>query len=197
MFKGERLSRTVVKNNILRIWGMTSDEERNDWYLEALEYAQILAEKIRGANSVNKACGVIAALSPVKTWRDNKNIALDMIMYGDCGHMNQFKDKARRIMSSSGEDDVILDILNGNKISAFYINIRYPHKAEVTTIDRHALSIALGRWVTDEEYRGMTTNQYEFFMHCYAIAGAKVGVSPVLMQSATWTKWRKIKKDYR
>ena len=152
------LTRTVIKNNILRIWNLTEGEERRDWYGEALDWATAHADDI----GVSKVCGVIAALSPVKTWEQNLVCAKDMLETGDCGHMQQFKDKADRILKSDGSDEAILDILNGNKISAFYLNIRYPNKANAITIDRHALSVALGRWVTDSDYQGMTGKQYEF-----------------------------------
>lgn len=203
VFKGQTLSRTKVKNNILKIWELTEEGDRFDWYTEANSFCkqfdnslQVLHQP-KGEVIHSIACGVVAALSPVKTWEQNLKCAIQMLETGDCGHMKQFKDKAKRIIKSDGTDEAILDILNGNKISAFYLNIKYPEKANVTTIDRHALSIALGRWVTEEDYRGMTTNQYEFFVQCYALAAMKVNVSPLLMQSATWVKWRKIKKDYR
>ena len=197
VYKGQQLTRTVVKNNILRIWKMSSEEDRHDWYKDALAYASYVALYIDGKKAINKACGVIAALSPVKTWSHNKTCALDLVTTGDCGHMKQFKQKAKDILASDGTDETILSILNGNKISAFFLNIRYPDVANVITIDRHALSIALGRWITEEDYRGMTTKQYNFFVHCYVIAATQVGVTPLLMQSATWVKWRQIKSEYR
>lgn len=195
LFKGETLTRTKVRNNILKVWEMTDQDERKDWYGEALEWAQVIAT----VNEVqlSKVVGVIAALSPRKNWNQNLTCARDMVVTGNCGQMELFKDKARRILESDGTDETILSILNGNKIQAFYLNIRYPKDSTVTTIDRHALSVALGRWTTDEDYTGITDNQYAFFVHCYEQASDKVGVSPLLMQSATWTKWRKIKQNYR
>lgn len=194
VFKHEVLSRTRVRNNILKIWEATSDEERRDWYSEANSFGIDLAGyRIKP----RKAFGVIAALSPVKRWEENKILARDMIYSGDCGHMSQFKSKARDILDSDGSDEEILRILNGRKISAFYLNITYPNKADYITIDRHALSVALGRFVRDEDYVGITAKQYEFFTQCYTLAAMKVGVSPVLMQSATWLKWRKIKHKFQ
>lgn len=195
VFKGQVLSRTRVKNNILRIWEMTDSSERVDWYGEANEWAEILSSST--GISKSKVCGVIASLSPVKTWEQNLKIAKDMIMTGDCGHMKQFKNKAKAILLSEGKDKEILSILNGNKISAFYINIRYPQRKTEVTIDRHALSVALGQWIREEDYAGMTSKQYEFFSECYTLAADKVKVAPLLMQSATWVKWRKIKTNYR
>jgi hypothetical protein len=201
-FKGKELSRTKVKNNILKIWDLTETSERFNWYQDANDFCtnfenslELLHQPKNRIHSI--ACGVVAALSPVKTWSQNKKCAIKMMETGDCGHMKQFKDKAFRIMQSDGSDDQILSILNGRKISAFYLNIKHPDVANNVTIDRHALSIALGYWTTDEDYQGMTATQYNFFVQCFILAAVKVGVSPLLMQSATWVKFRKIKADYR
>lgn len=186
IYKGANLSRTKVKNNILKMWTQTNESDRKDWYLEANSWCANFDKC-----SLSVVAGVVAALSPVKRWEQNLICAQDMIETGDCGHMGAFKDKARAILASDGSDESILKILNGRKISAFYLNIRYPHKANNVTIDRHALSIALGHKVTDAEYQGMTAKQYAFFVECYTIAAMKVEISPVLMQSATWVYYRR------
>jgi hypothetical protein len=185
--KGVELSRTKVKNNILKMWHGSAQDDRHDWYNEA----NLWCEDNSKGYTLAQAAGVVAALSPVKKWDQNLVCAEDMIGTDDCGHMGVFKDKARRILRSDGTDEAILDILNGRKISSFYLNIRYPDKANNVTIDRHALSIALGHKITDKEYQGMTAKQYAFFVECYTIAAAKVDISPVLMQSTTWVYYRR------
>jgi hypothetical protein len=139
---------------------------------------------------------VLAALSPRKTWDENKNQAIKLVKTGDCGHMRVFKEKALQIIAGSGNEADILKVLNGRKITSFYLNIRYPDKAINLTIDRHALSVALGYWTSDSDYTGLTTRQYEFFSECYRHVAARLSVSPLLVQSATWVVWRRIKKDY-
>jgi len=194
VYKGTMLSRTKVKNNILRIWKMTTEDERNDWYRDANTFASVIAYN---KTSLSKMCGVIAALSPRLSWRMNMNVAKDFLNTGTCGTMGANIRKSQRIMESDSTDKAILTILNGPKTSAFYLNIRYPNKANVVTIDRHAQSVALGYWTTDDDYSGMTKAQYEFFVQCYTMAAMHVGVSPSLMQSATWVRWRKIKTNYK
>ena len=202
VYKNQNLTRTKVKNNILRIWKLTDGDERSDWYQEANLFATVLSKELPNYKedkllAKSKVCGIISALSPVKRWSENKKVAIDMVRTGDCGHMPLFKQKAKDILNCDGTDEAILSILNGNKISSFYLNIRYPKQSNILTIDRHALSIALGRWIKDEEYQGMTYKQYEFFVQCYTLAAIQVGVTPLVMQSATWVKWRKIKSEYR
>lgn len=188
------LSRTKTVNNILKIWNLSQPEDRYDWYNEAYHFALSVSE-VTDLN-INQVCGVIAALSPRKTWEQNKIQAVQFIKTGNCGHMNAFKDKAARIIACSGNEDQILKILNGAKITSFYLNIRYPQQSINITIDRHALSICLGRWINEFDYTGMTAKQYAFFSDCYRHAAAKLAVSPLLVQSVTWVVWRRIKKDY-
>ena len=202
IFKGTPLTRTKVKNNILKIWDLADESEKFNYYQDAHDFCKRFENSLELLHQPKKlthsiACGVVAALSPVKTWNQNKLCTINMLETGDCGHMKQFKDKAKRIINCDGSDEAILEILNGRKISAFYLNIKYPNLANNLTIDRHALSIALGYWTTNEDYQGMTAHQYNFFVQCFTLAAIKVGVSPLLMQSATWVKFRKIKKDYK
>ncbi len=186
------LSRTKVVNNILKIWALSSESDRYDWYKEAHEFAKGLT----GPDlTLDQACGIVAALSPMKTWDQNKSQAVKLVNTGNCGHMRAFVNKALAISKAIDEAE-ILRILAGQKIQSFFLNIRYPERAIRLTIDRHALSVALGRWTSPEDYTGMTANQYAFFSDCYRHAAARLNVNPLLVQSATWLVWRRIKKEY-
>lgn len=195
IYKGELLSRTKVKNNILSFYHKSSNEDRRDWYAEANLFAKELSEQYD--ISISICVGVISALSPVKTWSQNKICADKMIAVGKSNHMKQFENKAKEILSSDGSDNAILEILRGSKISSFYLNIMYPSNSENVTIDRHALSVSLGKWITDEDYRGMTKVQYKFFVDCYKYTAKQIEISPLLLQSSTWEVFRKIKKEYK
>jgi hypothetical protein len=190
------LSRTKTVNNILKIWNLADKSDKYDWYRSANRFAGFLFSLDEGIN-LNQAAGIIAALSPVKQWKQNKKCAIELILSGDCGHMKQFKNKALAILHSSGSEEDILKILHGQKIQNFYLNIRYPKLAIALTIDRHALSVCLGRWIDQTEYSGLTGKQYQFFAECYRIAALKLNVSPLLVQSVTWLVWRRIKQNYR
>lgn len=187
-FRGKTLTRTKTINNILRVYNKTTTQERYNWYKEANEFCQSLSEIYNLDNS--KVIGILSALSPLKTWEQNKKITEDLIVNKDCGQMRVFVGKSLAILEAETSDDNILKILNGKKISAFYLNIKYPDTSDRITIDRHALSIALGYKIKDEEYT-MTKLQYKFFVHCYKIASEKVNISPLIMQSSTWLIFRK------
>ncbi len=192
-FKGQPLTLTKCVNNILKVYSQASDKtSSSNWYAEANFFAYGLSKKYDVPLSV--ACGVIASLSPLKSWDENKRIANSFLHNGKGMHTKCFIDKAVQIKQSNGDVETIASILNGNKIISFFINILEPHQQNFVTIDRHALSIAIGRNLTETEQRGVTFNQYQFFVNAYNVAGTKAGISPVLMQSITWETWRQNKK---
>lgn len=191
-FQGKTLYTKTCVDNILRVFDQTDAEDRRDWYCEARKFASSLSD-ITGIPTI-KVCGVIAALSPQTSWDVNKKLAEEFLRTSAAGHTKMFLQKAEDILSSTGNPEDIADILNGNKITSFFLNIYYPDDNRTVTIDRHAQDVALNGNM-DPDKRSMTQRQYEFFCNCYRIAAAKRGVPPYLMQSATWVKWRKMKKQ--
>ena len=183
-------SRTQIRNNIMKVWDQCLEEDKFDWYARAHEEAVRLAGHDQAL--LNKACGVVAALSPRMSWDRNLIEAEAMWETGDAKAIGQFKDKAKAILAGDGTEEQILRILNGQKISSFYLNIRYPDKAIAVTIDRHHLSICLGKKLLDEDLRAVTAKQYEFLVECTRWTAARLGVSPLLVQSATWVRWRQM-----
>jgi hypothetical protein len=213
VFKTIELTRTTVKNRILKVWNMVPKAERLDWYQDANDLAKEIG-KMYMSNYSRKsltedqatmiAAGVIAALSPMKRWEANVQCAKDLIETGDCGHIGHLKTKATNIMAigcvpyghNTDVESKIMDILNGKKIQAFFQNIIHPNGHEYVTIDRHAISIALGKWIDDSMQNGITDIQNKFLQDCYKYAADSVGVSPLQMQAVTWVKFREIKTNY-
>jgi len=193
-FKGQILTRTKVKNNILHFYNQSDKSDRYDWYAEANKFALKLSDDYDIPHT--SSCGIISALSPLKTWNNNKQCAISFLETGDGKHMKTFQSKAERILQCDGNEECIKDILRGNKIISFFENILHPHKADKVTIDRHALSVALRRWIREEDYAGITKVQYRFLEDCYKYTANQIGISPVLLQSSTWERFRKIKTNY-
>ena len=139
-------------------------------------------------------CGVIAALSPMVRWEKNLQLAqmlvLDRVAVKDMPCIKGNARKANEILCSEGSEKDILRILNGQKTSAFFLNLVYPTKAIHLTMDRHAISVAVGKKIQGKDLI-MTSGQYEFFSDCYRWTAAKLGISPLLLQSATWVLWRR------
>lgn len=186
IFQGKTLTTTKCVNNILKVYHR--NESPVHWYEEAHLFARELYFTHRSRHDKEtltaKICGVIAALSPRKSWEHNKKVALQFLETGKCGHTKLFVEKATSIMGSDGNIETICDILNGNKITSFFLNIYNPSLSNIVTIDRHAIDIAVGR-VLGEDKRGMTAKQYQFFVNCYVVAGNKLGQLPNYVQSTT------------
>ena len=77
VFKGNKLTRTRIKNNILRIYMQGNKYQENDWYQDAHDYAQYLSEQ--SGLTVIETSGIISALSPQVSWVHNKIIALQFV----------------------------------------------------------------------------------------------------------------------
>ena len=193
-FKGKTLFRKTCVDNILTVYNNPNFKGGSDWYSEANQFASTLAKSF-GLTDLQVA-GIIASLSPLKSWSENKKIAEQFLRNGNGMHTQTFKDKAKEIKlyNSSSQREFILATLNGNKISNFFLNIAFPYADNHVTIDRHAIAVILGRSIKENEGAGITDKQYEFLASCYRDASKVLGVLPNVVQSVTWVKWREMKQ---
>ncbi len=186
-----RISKRKIHSNILNVWSQCSEADKYEWYTEANQFARTL---VSSEISLVQVCGIIASLSPLKSWSDNKRISAllikDKVKSGI--HTQLCTLKALEIQKNGTTEQIVLDVLRGEKISSFFLNILHPSKSTHVTIDRHAFAIAIGRHLKDEE-TALTKVQYVFIKQCYVDVAKKLKVSPVLLQSATWVKWKQIK----
>lgn len=177
-------NRTLLTQNILKVHDRTSPELRalgRQWYPSAQQFA----DKI-GKGDVEKAAGVIAALSPNKAWDMNQRIAESSMRSGRAhGTYGTQVLKAQRIID--GEHP--LDVLGPLKERSFYHSIINP-TGDNPAIDRHAHDIAVGTFHGENE-RGLSTpNRYQHFQEAYRSAAGHLGVGANELQAVTWTGWR-------
>jgi len=195
VYKGKTLFKKTVVDNIIRTYEDSTFDFSTNWYEDASELARGLS--IEFNLDYLKVCGIIAALSPLKSWNENKKLAVTFLRTGKARHTRLCEGKAIAIANLSAWNlpEAISEVLNGNKIKSFFINIAFPTNQEIVTIDRHALSICLNRSIGARDYVGITDIQYNFFMGCYIEAGGILEVRPSAVQSVTWEKWRMLKKQ--
>lgn len=186
-FHTTTLTRTKVTNNIIRCYNKTSANHRTDWYKEAYDYCEELGMKYNIPTF--KIVGIVSALSPMKSWGQNKTLAEEFIKGRRSGTFSRNISKALSILNTSTTSKEVKKVLNGPKTVAFFENIYNYNAGDHVTVDRHAIEIACN-YAMEESMKSLTGSQYEFFKGCYKRAAKKLNLRPNLVQSATWVYWR-------
>lgn len=154
------------------------------WYNEAHNLALELSP-----NNVWRGAGVIAALSPLKTWNLNVRLARNAFDTGIVsGHISIHTAYAQRILD--GEHP--LDVMRGDKTRNFATAIATNGKANIATIDRHAFDIAMNQVFTDKT-RKIGKRIYRDMAAAYSVAANEAGISVNQIQAITWITWRREK----
>lgn len=176
--------------SILSVYSSASDGQRADgmtWYAEAHALATELA--LSAGHTVLQAAGVIAAFSPRMEWTLNVRIARRTYAAG--GITEGCLGMVIRKVSAIFDGADVLATLKAPKTSAFASVIADPLNNHDVVIDRHAMSVAYGRQVTDDEVAALNRKgRYDGFATAYRKAAAQAGITPSQMQAITWVVWR-------
>ena len=189
---------TPQVSNILAVFnGATAENIRFglQWYVIAHNAA--LSMGGGRAWHLERNAGIIAALSPMNGWTNNVRKARQVVsmrgnitvVKGQPNGIGLGANVAKAIAIYKGADP--LDILNGDKVTAFYRTIVNPTGDISPVIDRHAFDIAVGE-PTNDKRRGILSRKgvYEEFAHAYREAAAIAGIGAPQMQAITWVQWR-------
>lgn len=182
----------AIKNilNILSYATAQEIEEGKKWYQDAKVFAEQQAEKY--GVSLEIVAGIISSLSPGVDWERNKAETI-VVLNGDRSHKfgtyGPNVNKAFEIRNA-GLHVNVATFFPANKTYNFYHNIVNPNDTNFVTIDRHALSVALGavradKSITNVEYRELAT--------AYNKAAKKANLLPCEIQAITWCLWRNAK----
>lgn len=178
--KADDATRAQYVRNILATYALASDDQRARgaaWYPNAHTLALTIA-----CGNARMGAGVIAALSPQKSWSANQELAADACNGNVHGHVGAMLTVVRKILEGADPADVI----NGPKTSNFFRNIADPADPEAVTIDRHAHDIAVGtRYGAADRGLG-SPGRYALLAHCYREAALQLGMLPSTLQAITW-----------
>lgn len=168
--------------NIIRTFNQTTDDQRKrgrDWYWGAHELADMMSE-----GNVRAAAGVLAALSPQKTWDLNVSMASRAFETGTpTGHVQDALAKVAKILAGTDPAEVLP---MGFKTGMFYRLILDPEDPDAVVIDRHAHDVAVGERY-GERRRGLSNkNRYATLAHAYREAARILGERPSTVQAVTW-----------
>ena len=182
------LSDVPSVSNVLAVYNGASAEVMRSglsWYLDAHNFARIL-----DPTNTSRAAGILAALSPMNGWENNKRKAAQLYAQnGDGAGCGLTKNVAKAVAIYNGADP--LDVLGGDKVRAFFATILDPTGDIDPVIDRHAFDIAVGER-TDEKRRGALSRKgvYAEFANVYREAAKIAGIGSAQMQAVTWVAWR-------
>ena len=185
----------LTTRNILKLYRQATPEQRqagHDWYNDAHTIASALAFKY--GHTLEQTAGVIAALSPLRSWGDNVNIASRAISQGYL-HSGAFKDslyKVNRILSGEHPDSA----LGGDKVKAFYAGIVSAGHTDSVCVDRHAYDAATNTRHNDDTRPRLTSKRYRLIADLYVRASRQISresglrVSAAQVQAVVWLVWR-------
>lgn len=184
--------------NILAVYnGATDDNIRFGlaWY--AIAHREAMRMGNGNSRYLSRNAGIIAALSPMNGWTNNIRKARQLVsmrgritvVKGQPNGIGLGNNVAKAIAIYNGMDP--LDVLNGDKVTAFYRTILDPTGDIDPVIDRHAFDIAVGEQ-TNEKRRGALSRKgvYHEFANAYREAAKVAGIGSAQMQAITWVQWR-------
>ena len=207
-----RVKHRANTRNITGILSLATEAdifEGKEWYARAHRFGvQLIAAY---DITMGQAVGVIAALSPNNKWERNCADADRLInaylsdhnlsMTKVCTY-NTNKQKAIKILSldtESLDNEAIVSILNGRKITAFYRSIMGDPNA--VCVDGHAYSVFIGQRIPTTKTPNIGKGLYETIQRAYClvadrsfdICGHKL--TPTQVQAVTWVTYKRLLKN--
>lgn len=165
-------------------------EQGKGWYSQANLFCQELSSAYNV--DVLKVAGIIAALSPLKEWSLNMQMAETFLSSGGLisNHTLLQSEKAYDIYKHCTDRAQVNKVLNGKKTINFFNNILYPDDKNYVTVDRHHLAI-----VSQSNLESCTPNQYNSVKNSTILFADNVNLLPNQVQASLWLCWKRIKKD--
>jgi len=169
-------------------------QDGNKFYPDAYMIAYSIGE-IAGCEEGRKAmvgAGILSALSPQVDWGQNVEWAILLAKTRTRKQTIVQHNKAIAILDGAEPLDVLGE--RAWKTIAFYKAILKPNHADEPVVDRHALSVYMGREGTEKE-RKLLNNPYLFtkIQKAYMRASKELDMNVHILQASTWLQWRENK----
>jgi len=191
---------TPAVSNVLAIYNIASEDALREglaWYQTAHNWCRVTSKG--RPHLMRRNAGIVAALSPMNEWQNNKRKAAELIslrgnvvtVKGQPNGIGLGANVAKACLIYKGADP--LDVLKGDKVRAFYRTIVDPMGDIDPVVDRHAFDIAVGER-TDDKRRGILSRKgvYTEFANVYREAAKVAGIGSAQMQAVTWVAWKEI-----
>lgn len=168
------------------------------WYTQARIFAFKTSRKYNV--SFRKVCAIIAALSPRNKWGRNKLDAEMLVSYltgnikdfPKCSTYGKMVEKAIKIFNSPDDSlNSMLRILNGPKISAFFLNI-YDSNSQCVTVDSWIQLISLGKYISVEDRPALKISDYKLIESIIRKLAEKRNIRPPVLQAVLWVSFKRL-----
>jgi hypothetical protein len=175
-----------------------------EWYDRAKRLAHRLANQY--GCTFEQAVGVIAALSPNNRWARNCTDAEAMIQAWAVGvnpesvrvcTYGAMRSKAAQILALASPDrETIAKILNGRKITAFFLSITGVEDA--VCVDGHAYAVWIGQRITTTNTPSLGVKLYADIARAYCLVAKRSAalcgeaLTPAQVQAVTWVTYRRL-----
>ncbi len=163
------------------------------WYFDVNKLCAEMAEQSDHAHITPvHVAGIIAALSPMRSWTDNINKAREAIQTGTARGLGHTVDTTSIIWHGFDPEVVISRTGNNPKVHAFFRNIAYPESSEDVTIDRHMWNLLfddLG--VVEKAALRFKGPEYLWAAEQFRIVANQIDVLPHQLQATAWLAWRR------
>lgn len=175
-----------------------------EWYARAERLGHRLADTY--GCTFEQAVGVIAALSPNNRWARNCQDAEAMIQAWAVGAdpetvrvctygINRAKAAAILAMAEPTQD-AIATVLNGRKVTAFFLSIT--GRPDAVCVDGHAYAIWLGQRVPTTKTPSLGVKLYAEIARAYCLVAKRSAalcgeqLTPAQVQAVTWVTYRRL-----
>ena len=180
----------AIKTNVRTVFESASLIELAEgmaWYANA--HNILAAVAIRHKVTTRVACGICAALSPGSPWERNLQDVQEFLRnpkaaVGVYGRRN--RDKAKRIL----DREEPLDVLGGQKVRSFYLNLVSPTEDLAVTVDRHSKCLSFGITSERDSNAIVTRAEYQIVEQVTRELAEELRILPLQLQAVTWTVWR-------
>jgi len=193
--------------HIASILGLASQADLQagiEWYARAERLGHRLATAY--CCTFEQAVGVIAALSPNNRWLRNCADAESMIKAWAVGvdpetvkvcTYGAMRSKAAQILALASPDrETITGILNGRKITAFFLSIT--GAPDAVCVDGHAYAIWVGERIPTTQTPSIGVKLYADIARAYVLVAKRSAsvcgeqLTPAQVQAVTWVTYRRL-----
>lgn len=193
------ISQERIRKNLVSLLNEATPQDLEHgraWYRDARLFAYHVSKRYNFP--FVKVCAVIAALSPRSKWERNKfdaenliNAVLSGSTLPKCSTYGAMVRKAVNIIKCEGQDAAtMLRILNGPKISAFFLNI-YDGENRRVTVDTWIHLAAHGKYKEVKKRKNLGIVEYRKIESEIKSLSNELNLKPYETQAILWVSFKR------